>query len=169
MVREKNAKIASLALSAVIIIISIIHIDVNSVGIYAGAPWYKHLSYHFFHASALHALMNAWCLLCVVFRYDVSLWAIISAFVIASLYPADTLYSIFTLDSLTIPTIGLSGVCYALMGYIAFKVARKAYYHLWLAFYIVIGFLFPNVNGWVHLYCYVVGLLVGYLNKPIKC
>lgn len=169
MVREKNAKIATLALSAVVFIIYLLDVDASNVGLYAGAPWHHRLLYHFAHASFLHALMNIWCLLCVVFKFDVSLWTLLTAFAVATLFPIDTLHSIFPNNCFSIPTIGLSGVCYALMGYIAFMVQRKVYYHSWLAFYIAIGFIIPNVNGWIHLYCYIVGLAVGYLNKPIKC
>lgn len=169
MVREKNAKITTLALSAVILFIYLLGVDASNVGLYAGAPWYHRLLYHFAHASFLHALLNIWCLLCVVFKFDISIWVLIASLGIAASFPIDSLCNLHPSECFTIPTIGLSGVCYALMGYVAFMVERKVYYHSWLAFYIAIGFLIPNVNGWVHLYCYIVGLIIGYLNKPIKC
>lgn len=168
MVREKEAKIATLAVSAVILIIYAFDVDVAKYGIFAGAGVGQRVVYHFFHSSFLHAVLNAWCLLSVVFVFDVSLSLFITAFFTASLFPVDTLYHLMPLSSLEVPTVGLSGVCYALMGMMAFRVQRKLYYQAWLAFYIGLGFLFPNVNGWIHLYCYVAGLLIGLLNKPIR-
>lgn len=168
MVREKEAKIASLAVSAVVIIIYILCTNVGDYGICAGAYFEQRVGYHFFHSSFLHMSLNLWCLLSIVFIYDTSLFLFITAFVVASLFPVDTLATILPYNTLSIPTVGLSGVCYALMGMIAYNVRRKLYYQAWLAFYIGIGFLFPNVNGWIHLYCYLAGLAVGYLNKPLK-
>lgn len=168
MVREKEAKIATLAVSAVIIIIYLFCSDVARFGICAGAGLGQRVVYHFFHSSIVHALLNAWCLLSVVFVFDVSLSLFITAFLAASLFPVDTLYHLMPLSSLEMPTVGLSGVCYALMGMMAFRVQRKLYYQAWLAFYIALGFIFPNTNGWIHLYCYTVGMLIGFLNKRIK-
>ena len=63
--------------------------------------------------------------------------------------------------------IGLSGVVYAYMGYIAPYVEKKVKYNLIIFLYISIGFLFPNMAIGVHIYCYVLGLLWGYLNAPL--
>ena len=168
MVREKEAKIASLAVSAIIIIIYLTCSDVARFGICAGAGVGQRVVYHFFHSSIFHALLNAWCLLSVVFVFDISLSLLFTAFIIASTYPADSLFHLLHLSSLNVPTVGLSGVCYALMGMMVYRVQRKMYYNGWLAFYIALGFLFPNTNGWIHLYCYAVGILMGYVNKYVK-
>lgn len=169
MVREKNAKIASLACSAGVIILYFCGLSVAQYGIGVGASFMQRLSFHFFHASALHVFMNVWVFLSVVFIFDLSLWSIITAFIIGSLFPCDTLYAIFpSMESLLLPTVGLSGVCYALMGRVAFMVQRKWYYQAWLCFYIGLGFLFPNMNAWIHLYCYIAGMGIGLLNKPLK-
>ena len=57
---------------------------------------------------------------------------------------------------------------FALFGRISFEVKRKLYYQAWMIAYLVIGFLFPNVNAWIHLYCYAIGFAVALINKPIK-
>lgn len=169
MVREKNAKTASLALSAGVIILYFCGIDIEQYGICVESSFLQRVSFHFFHASLLHALMNVWVFLSVVFLFDISLASIITAFAIGSLFPCDSMYSIWpSMESLLLPTVGLSGVCYALMGRVAFMVQRKLYYQLWLWFYIGIGFLFPNVNAWIHLYCFLAGIGIGFLNKPLK-
>ena len=136
-------------LAAGVILLYFLGLEAEKYGLCVGATLFQRLSFHFFHASFLHAALNAWVLLSVVFLFDISIYPIITAFIIA-------------------PTIGLSGVCYALMGRIAFMVAKKWEYQGWMAFYIGVGFLFPNMNGWIHLYCYLVGMLVGFLNKPLR-
>lgn len=167
MARETAAKAAALAISAVTIILCVgFDMPADRVGICSGSPVIHRLTYHFFHVSIPHVLMNDWCLLSVVFLYDISWLTLLGAFLIAASFPADSLSAILP-GAFSLPTIGLSGVCYALMGRIAFMTERKIYYQLWLWFYIALGFAFPNVNGWLHLYCYLVGLFIGLINKPL--
>lgn len=121
----------------------------------------RRLCYSLVHASLLHALVNVWCLMSVVFIYDISLWRLLTAYIIAVSVPG------FALSE--VPTVGLSTVCYALMGSLSFEVRRKAYFQGWMIFYIGIGFLFPGVNAIIHVYGYVAGLIVGLLNAPMPC
>lgn len=170
MAQETLSRATSLALAATIIIINLLSdADGEAVGIMQGVSLFNRITYSFFHASFLHAFMNVWCLLSIVFIYPISIWSLIVAFGIAASFPVDTLCGISPIFCFTIPTIGLSGVCFALMGRISFMVSRKWYYQGWLIFYLILGFLFPNTNGWLHLYCYLMGMLVGFLNKPLKC
>ena len=136
----------------------------HSVGIYAHCPLSGRLLYPFFHASLLHASLNAWCLLSIVFIYDVSVWRMLFAYVAAVAVPVDTLGSWLPLGS---PTVGLSGVVYVLLGSISFEVERKWYFQSWLLACIAAGFFMPNTNAWLHLYCYLCGLAAAFLNKPI--
>lgn len=87
------------------------------------------------------------------------------AYVVAVTMPVDTLGVFLPLDN---PTVGLSGVVYVLFGTISFEVARKRYFQFWMLFYISVGFIFPNTNAWLHLYCYLCGFLFALLNKPIN-
>jgi hypothetical protein len=57
----------------------------------------------------------------------------------------------------------MSGVCFALMGLTVPVVRRKAMLLGWINLFLVLGFLFPNVASWVHVYCFTVGLLAGLL------
>ena len=86
-------------------------------------------------------------------------------YMIAVTVPVDTLGYFTTMDS---PTVGLSGLVFALFGSISFEVLRKRYYQLWMLFYLVAGFLFPGINAVLHLWCYVLGLIMALLNKPVK-
>lgn len=68
-----------------------------------------------------------------------------------------------------VPTVGLSCVCYFLLGSLIFEVRRKLYFMSCMALYIAVGFLFPSVNALIHLYGYLAGLVVGLLNAPLSC
>lgn len=135
--------------------------DWSAVGVSPGCNILQRLGYSFFHASLIHAAINAWCLISILFLYDVAWWHIVMAYLIATIAPDVVLSST--------PTVGLSAVCFALLGMIAYQVKRKLYYNCCMAIYIALGFLFPLVNGWLHLYCYAAGLFVGFINMPIPC
>lgn len=135
--------------------------DWEAVGVSRGCDILQRLGYSFFHTSFIHASVNAWCFLSILFLYEVTWRRMAIAYVIAVAAPE------FVLSS--VPTVGLSAVCFALLGSIAFQVKRKLYYNGYMAFYIVLGFFFPLVNGWLHLYSYVAGLCVGFLTMPIPC
>lgn len=159
--KKKAGKISALIVAILVFILAIqCTQDWSAVGIYSGCGLSCRLLYPFYHANLLHAILNAWCLLSIVFIYDTSIWRLTLAYIIAVTIPS--------LFLSVIPTVGLSGVVFALFGSISFEVGRKLYYQLWMLAYLAIGFLFPNTNAWVHLYCYIVGLLVALLNKPVK-
>lgn len=166
MVRRTQAKTTTLILIVVVLIISAVQclgvIEPEQYGICKGCSLSARLSYCLFHANIYHAVVNIWCLLSLAFIYEYSLKQLFTAYLISAFYPVDWFW--FTSS---MPTVGLSGVCFALMGMVSYKVKRKLYYHSWIAAFIAVGFLLPNANAWLHLYCYVVGLMVGFLNAPI--
>lgn len=163
---RKVEKIAAIIIALSVTALSFVHVDDwSAVGICCSCPLSNRLFYPFFHAGFLHAVLNAWCLLSVVFIYDVSYLRMLFAYVVAVTMPVDTLGTFLSLDS---PTVGLSGVVYALFGTISFEVARKRYFQFCMLFYIALGFLFPNTNAWLHLYCYLCGFAFACLNKPIN-
>ena len=159
--KKKAAKATSLLISILVFCLSLQDMaDWSAVGIYTGCGLGCRMLYPLYHANLLHATLNAWCLLSVIFIYDISLWRFFLSYIIAVTIPP------FCLSG--IPTVGLSGVVFALFGSISFEVQRKAYYQLWMLAYLVAGFLFPNTNALVHLYCYMAGGAVALLNKPVK-
>lgn len=159
--KKKAAKATSLLISILVFCLSLQDMaDWSAVGIYTGCGLGCRMLYPFYHANLLHATLNAWCLLSVIFIYDISLWRFFLSYIIAVTIPS------FCLSD--IPTVGLSGVVFALFGSISFEVQRKAYYQLWMLAYLVAGFFFPNTNALVHLYCYLAGGAVALLNKPVK-
>lgn len=165
--KKEVGKTAALVISAVVCCIALFGgKDWAAVGLYSGCGLTGRFLYHFFHANIFHAVMNVWCLLSVVFIYEVSAWRLLTAYIVASLIPIDTL-SLIT-DGFGTPTVGLSGIVFVLFGAISFEVGRKIYYQAWMLFYLAVGFLFPNTNAWIHLYCYMVGFVIALLTKPIN-
>lgn len=159
--KKKAAKAISLLVSILVFCLSLQDIsDWSAVGIFTGCGLGCRLSYPFYHVGIVHALLNAWCLLSVVFIYDISMLRLCLAYIIAVFIPSICLSAT--------PTVGLSGLVFALFGSISFEVGRKVYYQLWMIAYLIIGFVFPNTNAWVHLYCYLAGCAVALLNKPVK-
>lgn len=159
--KKKAAKAISLLVSILVFCLSLQDIsDWSAVGIFTGCGLGCRLSYPFYHVGIVHALLNAWCLLSVVFIYDISMLRLCLAYIIAVFIPSICLSAT--------PTVGLSGLVFALFGSISFEVGRKVYYQLWMLAYLIIGFLFPNTNAWVHLYCYLAGCAVALLNKPVN-
>lgn len=166
MEKRKTEKITALVISAIVIYLSLSTTrNWEAVGIHAGCGWKGRLLYPFFHANILHAALNAWCLVSIVFLYDVKMWRLLISFVIAATVPARM---ISLVGDFTTPTVGLSGLVFVLFGSLSFEVQRKWYYQMWMLFYLAAGFLFPNTNAWLHLYCYLGGLAIALLNKPVR-
>lgn len=162
MVCGKIEKTAGLLIVFYVLTSAMIYVpNWDIVGVSRGCNILQRLGYSFFHASFIHAAINAWCFISILFLYEITWRRMAVAYIIAVAVPE------FVLS--TIPTVGLSAVCFALFGSIAFQVKRKLYYNGCIALYIALGFLFPLVNGWLHLYSYVAGLFVGFINMPIQC
>lgn len=181
MVRGKKAKTAALVIAAACITASLAGtlapFDLKAVGISAGCTVQARMAYPFFHASIMHALINCWCLLSIVFVYNVSVTALITAYVIAAAYPVETICSVFPgMTDTGAHTVGLSAVCFALMGQVSFQTGRRVLFHSWILAFVAMGFLLPPLcahlgipiaasDNVLHIYCYVSGLTVGFLNS----
>lgn len=185
MVRRKKTKTAALVLTVLCLLLSVASsvldgIPIGKLGICPGCPLYARLLYSFFHASIPHAIINSWCLLSIVFVYDVPMAYLVSAYIIAVTFPAS--HFSFVISHLggnaAAPTVGLSAVCFALLGMVSFQAKRRRFFHAWvLSFIVVCGFLLPLLcsvcgytiatpNNILHIYSYVAGLMVGFLNSP---
>lgn len=154
---KRTARNIVLAVSAAVICLLLVN-DVEAFAIFDGCAFRNRFLYHFFHVSAIHCLMNVWCLLAVAFTFNIAVSDIVVAFVCASFTP-------IMWDE---PTVGLSGICFVLLGRFSYLVEHKVYYHSYMAAFILLGMLIPSVNGIIHLYCYIAGLLYGLLINPIK-
>lgn len=156
MVREETTKTASLILSLAVLLL----LPFEGAGICRDASVLARLSYPFFHVGILHALLNIWCFLSIVFFFGVTPLQLFLAYIISVLYPVNALSPY--IDT-SIPTIGFSGVCYALIGIVTPRMRNKALNIAYIAFLVVAGYLFGSANAWLHTYSYLAGLLVGLL------
>ena len=166
MLRRKETKTAALVLSLAVMLVfllcKLLGWDMTAWGITANSSWPHRLIYHFAHASLIHAGLNVWCLLSIVFTFDVPLSYLLWAYALASSCPCLIMEGQ--------PIIGLSGICFALLGLVSWQ-AHKLRYHLWIIIFIALGFattlLFHlAIANLLHAYCYVTGVAVGFLNSP---
>lgn len=165
---QKNvSKITAIFLAIIIIVVSLFSIsDWKIVGIYEGCDIANRFIYPFFHINIFHALINAWALLSIVFLYRAGLWRLIVSYLLSTTIPIN-LFATLGISAST-PTVGLSGMIFLLLGSYTFEVQRKLYYQSWMVMSLAIGFLIPNSNVWVHIYCYLLGVIVSFFNKPIN-
>ncbi len=154
MLRIEKTQIALYVWYAIVLLLSIFgHQD---MGLFAGCSIWQRASYPLFHQNIFHAMVNLLAFhQCI--RYVPCRWFLLVFYAVAVSYPFAT----------AVPVVGLSGVVYAYMGYIAPHVQKKVRYNVTILIYIVIGLFLPNIAIGVHIYCYVLGLLWGYLNAPL--
>lgn len=160
MVPSEKTQAASLVLTLITLCLLLCPIDIQLWGISRGCGLWQRLVYPFLHGSLLHCALNCWCLLSIVFFRRIPLWQLIAAYLIAITYPADLL-------GVQTATVGLSGVCFALLGIISLASIRCWLNIIAIGTFICVGFLLPNINASLHLYCYLAGLLVSLLTTPI--
>ena len=128
------------------------------------------LIYHFFHANPFHALINCLCIYTLLYKYDVPAWHYPAAYTIAAAVPAWALS--------TTPTIGLSGICFALIGLQTFLVYRKLYFASYILAFLLVSSILPFLmnacglpsarpNTLLHLYCYAAGSILSFFTAPL--
>lgn len=125
------------------------------------------IAYSFFHAGFLHALVNVYVFLACFFIFNLRLRHLILAFAIAASFPID-LIAHYTYMA---PTVGLSAVCYALLGSLSHKAVKRFAFHAWVVAFIAlpeiihyiftaIGFNVAAVNTPLHIYAYILACLI---------
>jgi len=140
------------------------------------------LAYPFIHAHPLHAAVNGWVLLQLAFRTPLTLRRLLLAFVVAWSCPAfiavwptaDTDLFVGTtamvdpsamtaLTAAPSTVVGLSGVLYALFGMWMPRVANRLRYNAIVTLWLVAGLCATSVAVGLHLYCYLLGILLSIL------
>lgn len=159
MVRGEVQKAAALVYVVAAACLLLTGAAADDVGLRAGCTVRARLAYPLFHANVFHYAVNAWCLLTLVFGYGVPGWLLLVSYAVAVTAPA---------FGAAVPTVGLSGVLYCLFGSLSFKVRRRWVWQAWWVVPLASGFLYPQVNARLHLYCYLCGVLIGLLNKPVR-
>lgn len=154
MPRATKAQIATYCGYAIILFLSFLGYD--GMGLCDGCSFFQRITYPLYHQNIFHALINLWvlrqCLRSVPCGWNMAVFYLIA---VSYPFPSAT------------PIIGLSGLVYAYMGYIAPYVEKKVKYNLTILLYISIGFVFPSMAIGIHIYSYALGFLWGYLNAPL--
>lgn len=166
----KKIQAPAFIFAAVIIALSFIQPIPAACGLTASSTIVARLTYHFFHSSVFHAAINLLCLYAITFKYQAPAWHFIVAFIMASIAPT------FALSPT--PTVGLSGICFTLIGLQTFLVQRKIFFASYILTFLLISALLPFVliacglnstqpNTPLHLYCYVAGTILSFITAPL--
>jgi len=155
MLRTSKEQIAIYA--GYIIIFCISFLGYDGMGLSDGCSFLQRITYPFYHQNPFHALVNLWVLHQCIRFIPCGIGNFFVFYIIAISYAFPS----------TLPIVGLSGVVYAYMGFIAPYVENKLKYNLTILLYISVGIFIPCMAFGVHIYCYVLGLLWGYLNAPL--
>lgn len=147
----KEEKVELVYLFFVIILLSLFWLE--GPGLMLGSPLWVRFTYQFVHANIWHLLANAYCIILLAFNMHQDLKSLIVSYLISCTIP------VFDYT----PIVGVSGLCFALMGWNTWRVARKWYYLAWLSAFIVIGFIVPRFAGFTHFWCALWGLVIGWL------
>lgn len=167
-IRRKKEKVTALFITFCVVALSLMNVsDWGSVGIYPHVGLLQRCIYPFFHANVFHALLNGWCLINIVFVYNVSIGRLLLSYVVAATYPIDAIASLVSLSAT--PTVGLSGIIFVLLGSVSLSVARKIYFQVWMWLFLIVGFFLSSSNALLHVYCYVIGLIYAVVNYPMIC
>ena len=140
------------------------------------------LAYPFIHAHPLHAAVNGWVLLQLAFRTPLTLRRLLLAFVVAWSCPAfiavwptagtdrfvgtTAMVDPSAMTALTTApstVVGLSGVLYTLFGMWMPRVANRLRYNAIVALWLAAGLCTTSVAVGLHLYCYLLGILLSIL------
>lgn len=117
--------------------------------VFPGGGLIGHLLYPLSHANIFHLLANLLCLWMIYCRLH--LLPAFAVAVVCSFLPC------FVAE----PTMGFSGVLFAILG-ISWGRVHRFKDMLWRnKWFLVIPMFIPHVNGFIHLYCLVGGYFVG--------
>lgn len=123
---------------------------IEDVYLASGVPWWHRVTYMFGHANIVHLGVNVWSLLYIVFLFRVGLWMLLLGMLSASLVP---------IAFVSVPTVGLSGVIFFLLGSITSAVRGKPRYLANNLVLIIFGSFLPNIAWGIHLWCFGCGIL----------
>lgn len=154
MVQEQKKKYLYVVI-AVLLLLVFVPVDTDSVAVSSASPWFTRFTYQFFHANIFHVLLNCWCLLIIDKVRHITAMRMLVCFLVSATIPCFS----------TVGTVGFSGVCYALMGFLFWTLHRKLFFLVYSFGFIAITALF-NTNAVLHAYCLIVSLIIGFFITP---
>lgn len=136
------------------------------LGYCVGSPWWTHLTYMFFHTNILHIAINLWA----YSLFSKALMNIRWQQLIPFAYVISVAMSFLT-NIYDKPTIGMSGVIYAMLGILV----TASDYNIKLVKPLIlvitanaIIFFFNTSNVILHMSCLVSGILITEINLTIN-
>ena len=128
-----------------------IHIQAGSTEGIIGRVFYLFCHVNIFHLAgnliALHSISAS------AFRTD---WKVfLTSYIISIAVPCSA------------PTEGMSGLLYAAMGILSWQALYKWKFHLWCIGFMALCFFFPQINAMIHVWCYALGIAIGYCSLVI--
>lgn len=161
MEKRKTEKIAVLAVGLLCMGLALFPPEGwRDAALFHGCPAANRLSYMWLHSGALHAAMNVWCLISIVFIYNVSWRTLLCSVAVAASVPSFAVAG-------HAPTVGMSGAVFYLLAWISYDTVRRLYFHAHMAVWLALGFCFSSSAATLHLWCYACGLASGTLCKPV--
>lgn len=144
----------TLLICVALIVLHIIGLP-ESYGFSKESEQYTRLTYLFVHGGWLHLLINIYSLLTLAFLCNVKVWQFFVSLFVGVTMPAFTI----------IPMVGISTVIYTITGMII--VESKEWW--WLAVFNLLiigaGMFMPGIAFLAHLYCFLVGMIIGFLTS----
>ena len=162
------AKATSLVVSLVSLLLSVAGaiglLSFDGVGILPGGPLWCRLVHPFVHAGVLHALLNVYVFLQLVFFFPLRCRHLLFAYLVACSCPVTVAVWGGGVSGLSVTgVVGLSGMEYVLMGWVMPGVPCRWRFNMQLFLWMSAGLVTGGVAVGFHLYCYLLGVVAAML------
>lgn len=128
----------------------------GNAGFSSGGNILYHFTYIFCHANIFHCLCNLFVL-----------WGIKNKFDMIGSYAVGVAGSFLPMY-VSAPTVGMSGMLFAMFGMMWGKTGKLLESMKTALPILLLMMLIPNINGLLHLYCYVIGFFLTYSFKVYR-
>lgn len=156
----RRTQIITLLLSAMMILITLLpssRICLQASSLHYHCPIRMVFMYQFLHANIFHCLANIWCLLIMLYAWNITLRRLLIAYLIS------VIFGIVIMNTPNLQSIvGFSGVTYALAGLYSITNNRKRdkRYILTILVTILLTAFIPRMSVLTHLSCYLIALSI---------
>lgn len=160
MYRTTPTKISCIVISLLSIVMTLLTINnillSKSIGLHSYCSLLERLLYPFIHANILHLVVNLYIFNLCFYKCNMSVRQMALSFLIALFAPSSL-----------INVVGLSGVCFALFGilFAHIKKGKRKTYLTQVFVTILIGLVVPHLAWSVHLFCFIIGMVLGLIFK----
>lgn len=168
---REHAQAAALVVGVVVVSLALLRATGIATfalaGIGEAGSWWGRLAHPFLHVGLLHALLNVYVFWQLVFFFPFRLRHLLLAYMVAVTCPLQVALWVPPLwhTASASQVVGLSGVVYVLLGWVAPRVKHRVRFFLtvwaWLAFGALVGTVAVGFHG----YCFSAGVVIGYFRR----